>query len=56
MNGHAGETDESLSRYIKEISNLYPTEIVDRCSPEYMRRLLEKFKRESLSTENRADE
>eukprot|EP00890_Picochlorum_soloecismus_P003706 jgi/Picsp_1/4336/NSC_01843-R1_sperm associated antigen 6 len=50
-----GETEPSLSRYIQEISSLYPTEIVDRCSPEYMRRLLEKFKRESLSAENKID-
>jgi len=42
-----GERRPELETHMALVCNLYPQELVDRCSPKYMRKLIEQFKRES---------
>ena len=42
-----GEMRPELEADMAHVCNLYPQELVDRCSPKYMRKLIEQYKRES---------
>ena len=42
-----GEMRPELDPHMAKVCGLYPQELVDRCSPKYMRKLIEKYKRES---------
>ena len=42
-----GERRPELEAYMASVCNLYPQELINRCSPKYMRKLIERFKRES---------
>lgn len=47
----AGENNPALHHSMKSICQLYPKELVDRCSPSYMKDLIDKFKRESMKSD-----
>ena len=43
-----GENQPELQHATKAVCDLYPPDLVNRCSPKYMKGLIEKFKRESI--------
>lgn len=43
-----GENNPDLQEVTKSICDLYPQELVNRCSPKYMEKLIDKFKRDSV--------
>lgn len=43
-----GENQPELQHVTKAVCDLYPPDLVNRCSPKYMKGLIEKFKRESI--------
>lgn len=43
-----GEKQPDLQKATKAICDLYPPDLVNRCSPKYMKGLIEKFKRDSI--------
>ena len=46
-----GETRSELHAHMAHVCSLYPQELVDRCSPKYMKKLIDAFKRSSCLLE-----
>lgn len=47
---HVGESNPMFSSISIAISDLYPVDIINHCSPVYMKNLIEKFKRDSIQS------
>lgn len=47
---HTGEKNPALHHSMMSICQMYPKELVNRCSPSYMKQLVDKFKRESMKS------
>lgn len=47
-----GESAPSLESPMKDICDMYPQELVNRCSPRYMSTLIESFRRQSMRRSN----
>ncbi|KAI8111490.1 hypothetical protein M9435_003990 [Picochlorum sp. BPE23] len=45
-----GEKNPALHHSMMSICQMYPKELVNRCSPSYMKQLVDKFKRESMKS------
>ena len=50
-----GENKPHLQQATQAVCDLYPEDLINRCSPKYMKGLIEKFKRESIRQSTIAD-